>query len=284
MLRGLDFFLLPSFLKDLLQIGGYETMLAERDAWFQSPNCFIRGGADCLSNLKTQQQIGMDILSLIGTASDNKYDDYLPGEVPQTAVSDGQTRLGLTRRHIGSDQAKRAAGVFGYPDAAAEIPAAPLGGHPAQTRACTSTATGAERPLFAASAVDPDLSDTDNEEHQQKRRRTSHGRKRRRHLVSPTTARNRILQSQDTLLNFPGPAAEHVKIEHSMTIEGTDEHMHGLPPNIDRSKLGLRLQPNKLDIKPWEHPVPLNRASKFRVDSQHLAALMGVGATPPSSP
>jgi hypothetical protein len=138
-------------------------MLAERDAWFQSPNCFIRGGADCLSNLKTQQQIGMDILSLIGTASDNKYDDYLPGEVPQTAVSDGQTRLGLTRRHIGSDQAKRAAGVFGYPDAAAEIPAAPLGGHPAQTRACTSTATGAERPLFAASAVDPELSDTDNE-------------------------------------------------------------------------------------------------------------------------
>jgi hypothetical protein len=69
-----------------------------------------------------------------------------------------------------------------------------------------------------------------------------------------------------------------------MTIEGTDEHMHALPPNIDRSKLGLRLQPNKLDIKPWEHPVPLNRASKFRVDSQHLAALMGVGATPPSSP
>jgi hypothetical protein len=279
---GVDYFLLPDFLKDVLHAGGYETMLAERDAWFKSPTCFIRCAQDHLAAMKKQKQLGLDILRMVDTEGDHKYDDYLPGPAAANNLySHGQDRLGLTRRHIGSDQAKRAAGILGQTISAAGSSANACkqeSGHTAQD-------TGIPMPSLA-DMPEAELSDTDNEEHQQKRRRLSHGRRRRRHLVSPTTARNRVSQSQQTQLDRSDDLIPAKKEETSLPrdVKGQDES------RIGQANLDSRTYPNKLKLEPTEFPEskekprPLIHHGRFRVDSQHLAALMGVGATPPSSP
>lgn len=270
-------------------------MLAERDAWFTSPNCFIRSGPDCLAVLKKQQQMGLDILAMsTGIGVEHKYDDYLPGAMStNNAASDGQAILGLGRRQIGSDQAMRAAGIMRHATSVAARSAKPLSkgsdlGHAFQ-------AAAVKPPPQADIAnvkhePEADLSDTDNEEHQQKRRRTSNGRKRRRRLVSPSTARNRVLESQKRHLDQSASPDPAIKTEAAATRNRQGQDLEDHSPTSDHTNLDLKLYSDEPEANATqtrdltEKPQAPKCQTRYRVDSQHLAALMGVGATPPSSP
>jgi hypothetical protein len=276
MLRGLDFFLLPAFLKELLQPGGYETMLVERDEWFHSAMCFIRDGRNCLAALQKQQAMGLNLLNALEQGGDNKYDDYMPHD---SHFSDSKPTLGLSRRQVGSDQAMRAGQIFNVnnPPAGMSI----LHAH--------GGISDAKPGLADAIPSEADLSDTDNEEHQQKRRRSASGRGRRRHLLSPTSARTRLLSSQAR------HSSKQIKVEDGPTGTGTDVFLPEAPlrSRVERSDLNRRhagrvvrgdpmeMQGEVEDNKPI---LSLKGRPRFRVDSRHLAALMAVGTSPPSSP
>lgn len=53
-------------------------MVAERDAWFRSTSCTIRGGTGVLDGLKRQQEMGANLLALIEEGGGSTYDDYIP--------------------------------------------------------------------------------------------------------------------------------------------------------------------------------------------------------------
>jgi hypothetical protein len=271
MLRGLDYFLLPAFLKDLLQPGGYETMLIERDEWFHSAMCFIRDGRNCLAALKKQQEMGFNLLEALEQGGDNKYDDYMPHE---THFSDSKPNLGLSRRQVGSDQAMRAGQIFSVNNPVASMSILHAHGGNSEAKPFLTDAIPAEA----------DLSDTDNEEHQQKRRRSANGRGRRRHLLSPTSARTRVLSSQAKNSN------KRIKVE-----EGRTGTVPEVPPRsrVERSDIEER-HPGRVvkedptevkgEVEDRKPDLPLKTQFRFRVDSRHLAALMAVGTSPPSSP
>ena len=276
MLRGLDYFLLPAFLKDLLQPGGYETMLVERDDWFHSAMCFVRDGVNCLAALRKQQEMGLNLLEALEQGGDNKYDDYMPHE---SHANDSKPNLGLSRRQVGSDQAMRAGHIFHVSDTVTSKSGLHThGGHPEAKPSVTH-----------AIPVEADLSDTDNEEHQQKRRRSANGRSRRRHLLSPTSARTKVLSSQAR------QSSKRIKVEDGHTCTNTDGFLQEAPPlsRVDRSdfdgllpdRVGTRLPPDvKGEVEDTKPILSLKSQPRFRVDSRHLAALMAVGTTPPSSP
>lgn len=272
MLRGVDYFLLPAFLKDLLQPGGYDTMLVERDAWFQSGMCFIRDGINCLAALKKQQEMGLQLLDALEQGVGHKYDDHMPGE---DRSNDTKPNLGLGRRQIGSDQAMRAGQLFDTNTSAA-------GTSTIQVRAIPFEGI----PSFAgAPTCEAELSDTDNEEHQQKRRRSANGRGRRRHLLSPTSARTRVLSSQAR------HSSKRIKTE-AVTAICPDMFLHETPHRSPSSHSNSEKQNTRLVV--GENPMgfgigesnhlPSKSKPRFRVDCRHLAALMAVGASPPSSP
>jgi len=273
MLRGLDYFLLPAFLKDFLQPGGYEIMLVERDDWFHSAMCFVRHGVNCLAALKKQQEMGLNLLEALEQGGDNKYDDYMPHE---SHANDSKPNLGLSRRQVGSDQAMRAGHIFHVSDTVTSKSGLHThGGHPEAKPSVTH-----------AIPVEADLSDTDNEEHQQKRRRSANGRSRRRHLLSPTSARTKVLSSQARL------SIKRIKVEDGHTGTGTGlvlqdgplrSRMNGLDFDGRRPNHVLSENPTQLKIE-VEDNKPILPLTRFRVDSRHLAALMAVGTTPPSSP
>jgi hypothetical protein len=266
MLRGLDFFLLPDFLKDLVQPGGYETMLTERDAWFHSNACFIRDGVTCLLSLKKQQQLGMDLLAALAEGGDGKYDDYLPST---NQSLDTKPNLGSSRRHIASDQAMRAGNIFdpNHPQ---------VGLSSIRVMPCSTPVSGLTGQAVSNLKDDPELSDTDDEDHQQKRRRrTANGRGRRRHLLAPSTARTKVMLSQGRMasqsIKTEGGLHQHQEVKPVLhpKIEMNEQPPSFLNPNVTTME----------DTKPSLKPIP-----KFRVDSLHLAALMAVGTSPPSSP
>jgi len=269
MLRGLDYFLLPAFLKDLLQPGGHETMLVERDEWFHSAMCFIRDGRNCLAALRRQQEMGLNLLEALEQGGENKYDDYMPHD---THFSDSKPNLGLSRRQVGSDQAMRAGQIFNVRDSHAH------GG-----------ISEAKPNIANAIPAEADLSDTDNEEHQQKRRRSAKGRGRRRHLLSPTSARTRLLSSQAR------HSSKRIKVEEGPTCTGTDVFLPEAPlqSRVERSDFDVRHSGRvvreyptemKSEVEDNKPVLPLKSIPRFRVDSRHLAALMAVGTSPPSSP
>lgn len=275
MLRGLDYFLLPAFLQDLLQPGGHETMLVERDEWFHSAMCFIRDGRNCLAALKKQQEMGSNLLEALEQDGTHKYDDYMP-HGPH--FSDSKPNLGLSRRQVGSDQAMRAGQIFNVnnPVAGMSILHAHGGIHEA-------------KPIIAAAIpAEADLSDTDNEEHQQKRHRSANGKGRRRHLLSPTSARTKVLSSQAR------HSSKRIKVEEGPTCTGTDVFLPEAPlrSRVERSDLNrrhagrfVREDPTELKSEVEDNkPILPKSQPRFRVDSRHLAALMAVGTSPPSSP
>ena len=275
MLRGLDYFLLPAFLKGLLQPGGYETMLVERDEWFHSAMCFIRDGRNCLAALQKQQAMGLDLLQALEQGGDNKYDDYMPHE---PHFSDSKPNLGLSRRQVGSDQAMRAGQIFSVNDPAASMSLLHARGRQPEAK-----------PSFTDDIPsEADLSDTDNEEHQQKRRRSVNGRGRRRHLLSPTSARTRLLSSQAR------HSSKRIKVEDGPTSTGTDVFLPEAPlrSRVERSDLNRRhagrtVREGSTEVKREvedNKPILPKSQPRFRVDSRHLAALMAVGTSPPSSP
>jgi hypothetical protein len=261
MLRGLDYFLLPAFLKDLLQPGGYDTMLLERDAWFHSAMCLIRDGVNCLEALKEQQEMGLNLLNALEQEGGNNYDDYIPTE---TQFTDTKPNLGLSRRQVGSDQAMRAGHLFNPNTPAAGMSLIHARGSISDTK-----------PTFTDKAR-PELSDTDNEEHQQKRRRSANGRGRRRHLLSPTSARSRVLSSQAR------HSSKRIKTEE-LTCTLFKETPVRSPRGNRQSRLDVGESSTKIEMEESE-PLPLKLKPRFRVDSRHLAALMAVGTSPPSSP
>jgi hypothetical protein len=275
MLRGLDYFLLPAFLKDLLQPGGYETMLVERDEWFHSAMCFIRDGRNCLAALQKQQAMGLDLLEALEQGGDNKYDDYMPHE---PHFSDSKPNLGLSRRQVGSDQAMRAGQIFNVNNPPAGMSIFHDHGGISEAKPGPVNAIPSEA----------DLSDTDNEEHQQKRRRPANGRGRRRHLLSPTSARTRLLSSQAR------HSSKRIKVEERPTGTGTDGFLPEAPlrSRVERSDLNRRhagriVREGSTEVKREveDHkPILPKSQPRFRVDSRHLAALMAVGTSPPSSP
>jgi hypothetical protein len=137
--------------------------------------------------------------------------------------------------------------------------------------------------------VEADLSDTDNEEHQQKRRRSANGRGRRRHLLSPTSARTRLLSSQARHLS------KRIKVEEGPTGTGIDVFLPEAPLrsrverlDLNRRHAGRIVREDSTEVKREfedNKPIlPLKSQPRFRVDSRHLAALMAVGTSPPSSP
>jgi hypothetical protein len=251
-------------------------MLVERDSWFHSAMCFVRDGVHCLAALKKQQEMGLDLLHALEQGGDNKYDDYLPHE---THSSDSKPNLGVSRRQIGSDQAMRACQIFSVNNHAAGMTLL-------HARGGISDA----KPNFTDGIpVEADLSDTDNEEHQQKRRRSTNGRGRRRHLLSPTSARTRVLSSQAR------NPSKRIKTEEDPTSTRTDPFLPEAPLrsptkelNLDGrypgqvvGEIAMKLKSEIEDTKPV---LPLKSRPRFRVDSRHLAALMLVGTSPPSSP
>jgi hypothetical protein len=275
MLRGLDYVLLPDFLKDLLQPVGYESMIVERDSWFKSPACFIRDGADCLLALDKQQQIGLDLLATFEQGGGSKYDDYISSQNP---LDDTKPKLGSSRRHIGHDQAMRAGNLFVIHEPAFDASGLSIKGSPPGSLTHKTPFGQAIPHVVASPSVAAELSDTDNEEHQQKRRRSAHGRGRRRHLLSPSTARTRVMLSQSrqssNFVKTEQISWGNVPIRDTQFRSPTDALDDQKPP----PSLGIVRESLKEDFKPSKP------ASRFRVDSLHLAALMAVGTTPPSSP
>jgi hypothetical protein len=276
MLRGLDYFLLPAFLKELLQPGGYETMLVERDEWFHSAMCFIQDGRNCLAALQKQKEMGLNLLNAPEQGGDNKYDDYMSHE---SHFSDLKPNLGLLRRQVGSDQAMRAGQIFNVNNPVAGMSI--LHAH--------GGTSDAKPGLADAIPPEADLSDTDNEEHQQKRRRSANGKGRRRHLLSPTSARTRLLSSQAR------HSSKQIKVEDGPTGTGTDVFLPEAPlrSRMERSDLNRRHAgrvvkqdppETKGEVEDNEPILPFKSQPRFRVDSRHLAALMAVGTSPPSSP
>ena len=276
MLHGLDYFLLPAFLKDLLPPGGYETMLVERDEWFHSAMCFIRDGRNCLAALRNQQEMGLNLLEALEQGGENKYDDYMPHD---THFNDSKPNLGLSRRQVGSDQAMRAGQIFNVHNPTTGISTLHAHGGISETKPNIADAIPAEA----------DLSDTDNEEHQQKRRRSANGRGRRRHLLSPTSARTRLLSSQAK------HSSKRIKVEEGPTRTGTNVFLPEAPlrSRVERSDFNGRHfgrvvteDPTEVkgEVEDNKSILPLKSQPRFRVDSRHLAALMAVGTSPPSSP
>jgi hypothetical protein len=276
MLRGLDYFLLPAFLEDLLQPGGYETMLVERDEWFHSAMCFVRDGRNCLAALQKQQEMGLDLLEALAQGEENKYDDHMPHE---THFSDSKPNLGLSRLQVGSDQAMRAGQIFNVNNPPAGMSIFHDHGGISEAKPGPANAIPSEA----------DLSDTDNEEHQQKRRRSANGRGWRRHLLSPTSARTRLLSSQAR------HSSKRIKVEEGPTGTGTDGFLPEAPlrSRVERSDLNRRHAGRvvrddpaevKREVEDNKPILPLKSQPRFRVDSRHLAALMAVGTSPPSSP
>lgn len=238
-------------------------MITERDSWFHSNACFIRDGVNCLMALKKQQQMGLDLLAALAQGGDNKYDDYIPID---SQLVDTKPILGSSRRHIASDQAMRAGSLF----------------DPKQSQAGTSSVRAQKivpcaTPGNGSQAIpefpgDAELSDTDDEEHQQKRRRRSaHGRGRRRHLLAPSTARTRVMLSQGRL------ASQSIKSEE-------ESHGHLGETPLRPPKVESNFEPPNPRLHSNGMTKPLKPIPKFRVDSLHLAALMAVGTSPPSSP
>lgn len=272
MLRGLDYFLLPNFLMYFLQPNGYEIMLLERDAWFHSAMCFIRDGTNCLAALKKQQEMGLDLLSAIELGGDGRFEDYMPTD---SLFTNTKPKLGLGRRQIGSDQAMRAGQLFGV-----NTPAA-------GTSISHVCATVSEAVPSLADAIMPEieLSDTDNEEHQQKRRRSANGRSRRRHLRSPTSARTRVLSSQAKQSSKQIKTEEVMCASANPLLEETSpcSPRHRMASERKHARLVVGSIPMEMRMEDLKR-LPLKLNPRLRVDSQHLAALMAVGTSPPSSP
>lgn len=252
-LSGLDYFLLPHILEGLLQPGGAELVVKERDAWFQSPMCFVRGGPECLASLLHQQKLGLDLLRGLDTddASEirNKYDDYLP---LQSVTDSKPTVLGGTRRHIASDQAMRAGGIVG--------PGTLLPVQDVFSSLAVNPATEDQKPTLCKHWVDPELSETDNEEQSESRRRSARGPGKRKHLLSPSIARSRVMS-----LSRPS-ASKRIKTDKLSIVAIPGFNRSSTIPMP--SELGARC------ISGMERPP---RHSKYLVNGSHLAALMAVG-------
>jgi hypothetical protein len=215
--------------------------------------------------------MGLNLLIAIEQGSDGKYDDYIPDE---SQFRDTKPNMGLSRRQVGSDQAMRAGHILNV-------------NTPAPGRAVLDVrdGTSATKPSFVDTiTAEAELSDTDNEEHQQKRRRSANGRGRRRHLLSPTSARTRVLSSQAR------HSSKHIKTEES-TFPPTKSSLQEMsvqpprdPSNFDHPCSRFVVGKNSIDVKLEESKPLLKPNIRFRVDSRHLAALMAVGTSPPSSP
>jgi hypothetical protein len=273
MLQGLDYFLLPDFLKDHLQPEGYEAMISERDAWFQSSVCFIRDGADSLVALKKRQQLGTALLESTAPDGGIQYDDYLPDT---QYVRDCKPMLGFARRHVASDQAMRAGRLFDISETAPG--SSPVPREEPKPRTLHTDVGSVQSGQTLAVGHDTEaqiqLSDTDEEEHQQKRRRGTSGRFRRRHLLNPKTARSRVMLSQSRLLDD----RMQREAETSSAVPALRKSHSRLSRNETNTPYG------RSDKTPSELEKPLNLETRFRVEGRHLAALMAAGASPPSSP
>lgn len=268
-LSGLDFFLLPHFVDGLLQSGGTERMTTERDAWFRSPMCFIRDGPSCLNNLRHRQQLGIDLLASLDTQAAG--DDELGVSVKMEQEAAGPL-LGFTRRHVANDQARRAGGLGSPPKltSAAEVVSG-------QDRRREPRNTSRSR---AASADEiSDLSDTDQEDQTDRRGRAIRGPGKRKHLLSPSVARSRVLyvSRHSTAKRIRTESLKDVDDKLSITTMPEPSETKVLPESnfklfACRAGLTDSSQAARCAIPP----------SKYLVDGQHLAALMAVGQIPPS--
>lgn len=272
MLSGLDYFLLPNFLDGLLQPGGYARMIAERDAWFASPACFIRNGPNHLAAMKQQQAVGYDLLRSVDQGVGNSNDDYLP--VPESLKP---AVLGGSRRHHASDQALRAGGIL--QGGCSLLPACDITFSQAM-KASDGTSTNAP-----CSAPTADLSDTDNEDQVDRTRRTARGHGKRKHLVSPSVARSRVysLKHHASSINKRLKTDPSNKDKLSITSAASK-----IPETYGYATGTCKHEPSAAGTLPQPHSKREGkddyeeRPLRYLVDGQHLAALMAVGVTPSS--
>ena len=254
--------------------------IVERDAWFKSPMCFVRDGPACLATMIHQQKLGLDMLRTLNVDGDSevrlKYDDHLPSQ----AHIDVKPRvLGGTRRHIASDQAMRARGMVGprsllpAQDLTPSLVVKPEKADTTKSNSTTSTA-----------AHDPELSDTDNEEQSDCRRRSARGPGKRKHLVSPSVARGRVLS-----LSRPSSTRKRIKTEPSsasdklsimVAIPGSDRSPSPHVSEADTLHTTSTVGNSAVCVSgTCVNPV---RQSRYVVNRGHLAALMAVGHLPVS--
>lgn len=275
---GLDYFLLPHFLEGLLQPGGTDLAVVERDAWFRSAMCFVRDGPTCLANMIQQQKLGLDMLRGLksegGSDIRHKYEDHLPSQ-PHIDVK--PRVLGSTRRHITNDQALRAASML--------LPAQDVvSSHPQAVKPdkadTTETPTTSTPPTHDP---EPELSDTDNEDQSDCRRRSARSLGKRKHLVSPSVARVRVLS-----LSRPSSTSKRIKKEPNNTsdklsivaVSDSDRSPRPHVPELDTLRFTLCAENPARSVSGTI--VNRIRPSRYLVDGGHLAALMAVGDLPAS--
>lgn len=276
-LAGLDYFLLPSLMDGLLQPDGVEHMVEERDAWFRSDMCFVRNGPVQLADMKQSQAKGLDLLQSIdnGPQDAGLFHDYLPFSTPGDSIPiDAKVVLGGSRRHVASDQAMRAGCIVG---SSGLLPAFPVNSTPATSH----QAYDQKASNLTGSSAD-DMSDTDNEGLADHQKRVSRGPGKRKHLVSPSQARSRVLsmhRHNSTKRAKTGPSKE---LEETSTEA---IRSHGSSNRAEPITVKLPIKPEPYSVGGMitfgrrEGATP---PSKYLVDSIHLAALMAVGDVPSS--
>ena len=276
-LAGLDYFLLPHFLDGLLQAGGMKLAVTERESWFHSPMCFIRDGPACLANLLHQQMLGLNMLR--GLAADDtsevrqKYDDYLP---IQSMHDIKTTVLGGTRRHVASDQAMRAGGIVGP---GIVLPAQDVFSSPV----VEPDAVEDKKPILSTHSLDPELSETDNEDLSECRRRSARGPGKRKHLVSPSIARGRVtslsrVSTSKRIKTEANRASDRVSIT---ALPRSDRSSHD-QVGTEHSKVRSSRHSEYIACSVDKPVVDGSRQSKYLVNRGHLAALMALGEVQPS--
>lgn len=262
----------------LLQSGGVERMISERDAWFGSKMCFVRNGTATLANLRSSQEAGLDLLQSLDAdqATLNTHADYL-GQVNPIALLHTDTKpvLGGSRRHIANDQAMRAGCLVGDTNLLPAFSIEQMRAKSSGTVSATAGETGSWREVDC-------LSDTDREELAEHRKRSIRGPGKRKHLVSPSQARSRVLSMhrQHSMKRAkPEPSSELDKpvigFIKSPSISNRPE------PNDLKHPYKAESTSSKL-LCPGKNRLAAAPPSRYLVDSLHLAALMAVGDIPSS--
>lgn len=95
--QGIDYFLLPELFGDRLHVGGYETVVAERNEYFQH-----RFGSAYLEELEQLSKAGVELLPDLGGS---ERDEYLPE--PQIRSSGLESPVAFGRRAGTANQLDR---------------------------------------------------------------------------------------------------------------------------------------------------------------------------------
>jgi hypothetical protein len=221
-----------------------------------------------------QQQLGLNMLRALEANDESddirsKYDDYLPTQMSNDSKS---MLLGGTRRHIAYDQATKAGVMIAT---GALLPAYDVTPSLAVKRDMMDV-----KPVPSSQTHDPELSETDNEEHSECRRRSAHGPGKRKHLVSPSIARGRVLSLSKLNTNKRIKSEPNSACGKLSNVAATSSDQ--IPESIDPSELQNTSNMEAHEARVTETSVRRLQRSRYLVDRGHLAALMAVGEVPPS--